>query len=163
MNTLQKKILVHAFGNSGRGDDGLGDEFINKLDRWIEINDIHLVDTDSSYQLNVEYAPAMAEHDIVVFVDASKAEIKKFDFSRVQPDPQSFFSTHVLSPSGVLHLCRELYEKQPETYFLQIKGYTWDMKEELSSEAKINLEEAFLFCCSKLQEWIKIDKEHEHS
>ncbi len=154
MNVSQKKILLHAYGNSGRGDDGVGNEFIHRIGEWIVKNDIHSIDTESSFQLNIEHAAAMADHDIVVFIDTTKANISSYSFSQIFPESQHSFTSHSISPSVVLSVCTELYNHSPVVYFLQIKGYQWEFGAGLSVQAKVNLETSFLFFCTKLQEWI---------
>ena len=145
MNASRKKILLHAFGNSGRGDDGLGEEFIRKVYPWIEKNDLHLIDTESSFQLNIEHASTMADHDIVVFVDASKSDIPSYSFSQIFPESQHSFTSHLISPSVLLRVCTELYNRSPLVYLLQIKGYQWEFGEGLSTNASKNLQIALEF------------------
>ncbi len=162
MNASQKKILLHAYGNPGRGDDGLGNEFIKEIDRWIAEHKLQSIATDSNYQLNIEDAATMADYDSVVFVDASKEEIADYSFTKIQPESQSSFTTHAMSPSGVLYLCNDLYGKQPETYLLHIRGYKWEMMDGLSEQAEKNLRSAFYFFRTQLQEWIENEKKYEH-
>jgi len=96
-----KKILLHAYGNPGRGDDGLGNEFIKELDRWIAEHKLQLITTDSNYQLNIEDASVIAEYDVVIFIDASKAEIDTYSYVQIQPQATQSFSTHSISPSSL--------------------------------------------------------------
>ncbi len=141
----EKKILLHAYGNPGRGDDGLGNAFIERMEEWIEENNLQSISTDNSYQLNVEDAADISSYDIVILVDASKADIDSFSFSQINPDPHQSFSTHSVSPSALLHLCHELYNKAPLVYLLQVKGYRWELGEQLSAKAQENLEKALKF------------------
>ena len=165
MNSMENKpkILIHAFGNAGRGDDGLGNTFIQMCQPWLSHESAQHVTIENSYQLNVEDAYTMSEYDIVVFIDATKDEVEDFSFTKVRPESQSPFTTHAMHPCGVLYLCDELYGKQPKTYLLQIKGYEWEMLEGLSEHAEKNLWRAFHFFRMQLQEWIEIEKEHEHA
>jgi hydrogenase maturation protease len=145
MNTSSKKILLHAFGNSGRGDDGLGNEFISRIEQWIEKNNLHSIDTESSFQLNIEHAAGMADHDIVIFVDASKADIPSYSFDQVFSKSQYSFTSHSISPSILLSVCKELYDSSPLVYLLQIKGYQWEFGAGLSTKASKNLQNAIKF------------------
>ena len=169
MNSLENKpkILIHAYGNPGRGDDGVGNAFIEMCQPWLSSEYAHHVTIESSYQLNVEDAYTMSEFDIVVFVDATKDEKWDYSFTKILPESQSPFTTHSMLPSGVLYLCNELYGKQPDTFLLQIKGYEWEMLEGLSEHAERNLWKAFHFFRTKLEEWIELEHhhedEHEHS
>ena len=142
---FQKKILLYAYGNPGRGDDGLGNAFIERIDQWIKEKNLQSISTDSSYQLNIEDAASIANFDVVVFVDASKANIDSYSFSKVQPEPQQTFTTHSVSPSTLVLLCQELYNKLPLVYLLQVKGFRWEFGEQLSEKALENLEKALEF------------------
>ena len=143
--TTSKKILVHAYGNRGRGDDGLGEEFINGINRWIETNDLRSLDTENSFQLTIEHAAAMAEYDGVIFIDASKADILDFSLQKITPELQQSFTSHSISPSTLVGLCTELYNRSPLVYLLQIKGYRWEFGIGLSDQAKENLQKALKF------------------
>ena len=140
-----KKILLHAYGNPGRGDDGLGNEFIEEIERWITENNVPAVTTDSSYQLNIEDASIISEFDIVIFVDATRAEIESHSLTPIQPQAAQAFTTHSLSPSSLFALCKELYNRSPLVYLLQIKGYQWEFGAGLSVQAKENLKNALRF------------------
>jgi len=146
---MRKRILVQAYGNPGRRDDGLGDAFARRMERWIAADGVRDVTVDSRFQLNIEHAAAMSEHDIVVFVDASKGDIPAFSFDAVLPETGHSFTTHSLSPPTLLALCTELYGKAPLVYLLQIKGYDWEFAEGLSPEAAQNLENAVKFATER--------------
>ncbi len=135
-----KKILIYGYGNPGRQDDGLGNTAIEALDAWLKENKITNIALDSNYQLNIEDAADIADKDIVVFVDASEeAHVENFIVTRVEPTDKVEFTMHTVSPGFVLNLCNQIYNKMPETYLIHIRGYEWEMKEELTVEAKKNL------------------------
>ena len=146
------KILVYGYGNPGRQDDGLGSELIRMLDLWLFDNNIDQVTTDTNYQLNIEDAANISNYKMVVFVDASIEDIEQYTFTSVSPsDARVEFSMHAVSPSFVIDLCQKLYQTSPEAWLLHIKGYEWDFKEELSENAKKNLEAAFSFLIGFLE------------
>lgn len=149
-----KRILIYAYGNPGRQDDGLGNRFIEELEKWISENNIRNVELDSNYQLNIEDAVKMSEKDMVIFVDASTEQIEDIHFSPVETsEGRAEFTTHAASPAFILALCNKLYNKHPETYLLQIRGYEWEFKEELSEKAEKNLEKAVEFMKGMLGEY----------
>jgi len=150
-----KKVLLHAYGNPGRGDDGLGNAFIEAMERWIRTNNLHGITTDSSYQLNVEDAAVIAEYDVVIFIDASKAEIGPYAFDRVDSKAEQTFTTHSISPAAVLALCEEIYHRTPDVRLLQIHGYEWDFREGLSPRAVDNLNQAVIFTQTHLDELLR--------
>lgn len=146
-----EKILIYGYGNPGRYDDGLGNEFVNKIENWIKENNITNIDVDSNYQLNIEDAEVISHYDKVIFVDASEEPIDDFYFSYVEAsDAHIEFTMHAVSTSFVVDLCQKIYNKTPEVYLIHIKGYVWDFEEKITEEAMNNLNKAFDFITDKL-------------
>lgn len=142
----EKKILIYAYGNPGRQDDGLGNRLVEELEPWIYEKRLKNVELDSNFQLNIEDADNIRDKDIVVFVDASIEDIEHFRLDQVEPsEGRSEFTMHSASPAFVLALCIKLYHKHPETYILQIRGYEWEFQEGLSVKAAENLQLATSF------------------
>ena len=148
-----ERILIYAYGNPGRQDDGLGNRLVEELGKWIDNQGIVGIALESNWQLNIEDSLRISEKDIVIFVDASNEDIEDIHFSAVEPsEGKSEFTTHSASPSFVLALCIQLYGKHPETYLLQIRGYSWEFTEGLSEKAEKNLGKALEFLKKKLTE-----------
>lgn len=138
----EHRTLVIGYGNPGRLDDGLGPALVAKL----EAAPIPGVTVDSDYQLMVEDATAIAEHDIVIFVDASLNAAPPFSFEEVLPKPDLSFTTHSVSPPALLGLAHELFNAKTRGYIVGIRGYDFDaFGERLSQQAQENLNAAFLF------------------
>lgn len=154
----KKRILVYGYGNPGRQDDGLGIEMVQMVQKWIDRHSLVCMTSENNYQLNVEDAETISQMEIVVFVDATQDEnIHEYKFSKIDPsDDQIEFSMHAVSPEYVLGLSNKLFKKMPETYVLAIRGYEWDFKEELSHNARLNLEQAYQFLTRKLANWSDI-------
>jgi hydrogenase maturation protease len=143
---FKKRILIYAFGNPGRQDDGLGNRLVEELEPWLREKGLDNVELESNYQLNIEDAANIADKDIVVFVDASVEDIDDFHLGLVEPsEGRSEFTMHAASPAYILALCIRLYQKHPETYLLQVRGYEWEFLEELSRKATQNLASALAF------------------
>jgi len=49
--TTPIEILIYGYGNSGRQDDGLGNEFIKRMEKWVRSEEL----TEDS-RLNLEKA-----------------------------------------------------------------------------------------------------------
>jgi hydrogenase maturation protease len=139
-----KKILIYGYGNPGRQDDGLGNAFVQRLEKWIKQEHLEGFEFDSNYQLNIEDAANIAGKDLVVFVDASEEQIDDFILTPVNSSANVTFTTHAASPGYIVKLCRELYNENPATYLLHIKGFEWDFKEGLSVAANDNLEKSLV-------------------
>lgn len=148
---LEKTILIYGYGNPGRQDDGLGNEFVEIMEKWIADEGIKNVFTDSNYQLNIEDADTISSRDIVVFVDATIEEIEDFYIDRVEPSEAKVeFTMHAVSPAFVVNLCNDIYGKFPESYLIHIKGYEWDFAEGLTEQAKANMLKAVEFVKQKI-------------
>ncbi|MBD3362314.1 hydrogenase maturation protease [Candidatus Dojkabacteria bacterium] len=139
-----KKILIYGIGNPSRQDDSLGPQFIEKFDIWISKQNFPLeIETTANYQLNIEDADLISQKDLVIFIDATKTDITNFEFSSLMPRQNiSEYTTHSLNPEQILNLCQKLYKNYPETYMLQIKGYSWTLGEKISEKASRNLDDA---------------------
>ncbi len=146
-----KSILIYAYGNPGRQDDGLGNCLVDELQPWLSEREIDNVELESNYQLNIEDADNIRDKDVVVFVDASIEDIVDYHFGIVEPsEGKSEFTMHAASPAFILALCIKLYNKHPETYLLQIRGYEWEFTESLSKRAQENLDKALAFIKEKI-------------
>ena len=139
------QILIYGYGNPGRQDDGLGIALTDRLAEWVSAKQIAGVEFDNNYQLNIEDAAAIAQKDLVVFVDATTEDISSFHFSRVDSSTDVSFTTHAASPGYILHLCKDLFQEEPLVYLLKIKGYEWAFQAGLSEQAGENLDQAFVF------------------
>jgi hydrogenase maturation protease len=136
------KFLLIGYGNPGRLDDGLGPA----LAEAIESLDLPGVTVDSDYQLTVEDAAVVAEHDIVIFADASISGDEPFFFKPIQPKSTLSFSSHSVEPDALMALAIDLFGATTKGYALGIRGYEFDeFEEKLTSQAKENLQKAVQF------------------
>ncbi len=139
-----KKALIFGIGNPGRGDDGLGPALIERLRQ--ETADANPKETNPvcvcKYQLNIEDAYAIKDHDLVVFADATASDESAAALAEVFPSDTIAFTTHRMSPASVLALCHELFGRAPKAYILSIRGTNWAIGEGLSSRAEENLAQA---------------------
>ncbi len=145
----EPRILAFGFGNPGRLDDGLGPAFIDALEAAPPSG----VTLDSDYQLNVEDANLVAVHDLVVFVDAAVSGPEPYSFRPVEPQTELSFSTHSVSPAGVLGLARDTFGRCPRAFVLGIRGYAFnEFGEALSAKAQLNLRAALDFFLELLRD-----------
>jgi hydrogenase maturation protease len=142
------KILIIGIGNPGRGDDGLGPALAAGLagadaETLTEGAVIEIpgrpVFAVWKYQLNIEDAALVRDYDAVVFADASGKSGEPVAFGEIAPAAAIAFTTHELSPQAVLALCEELYGRSPRGHLLAVRGYSWELGEGLSPEARRNL------------------------
>ncbi len=132
--------LVLGWGNPGRGDDGLGPALTELLEERLPGR----IEVESDYQLQVEDAADCAGHRRVVFVDADRSGPEPFSCRRLEAaDSPLSFSSHSVSPGGLLAITRELFGSEPEAWVVGVRGYEFDeFHEGLSGRARANLEAA---------------------
>ena len=134
--------LLVGIGNNGRGDDGLGWEFVERITAL----GLNWLDYEFRYQLQVEDAALISDYDIVIFVDSSEEKLSGgFKMSRCVSAIHSFFSTHEEAPGAIVYLANTLYTKFPKAYTLAICAKEWGVETALSVEARKNLESALSF------------------
>lgn len=137
------RVLIIGFGNPGRCDDGIGPELATRL----QALSLPGVTVESEYQLNVEDAALVAEHDIVIFADACLCSPPPYTLREVEPrSGTKEFTTHSLAPEGVLGLAYEVFSARPKAFALGVRGYDFhEFGECLSEDAEKNLEAAVEF------------------
>lgn len=142
-----KKTLIYGYGNAGRMDDGIGERFVELIDKWIAEEKIENIFTDCNYQLNIEDSATIAEYERVIFVDASIVEdVENFKLETIIPNDATIeFTMHAVSTSYVVDLCQKIYNKTPEAYVLHVKAYEFEFKEEMTPKAVENMLDAFVF------------------
>lgn len=147
MNLPRDRVLLLCFGNPSRLDDALGARFANELER----QNLPGVTVQVDYQLTLEDALLVAEHDLIVFVDASVDGREPFFFVPIRARVDLSFTTHSVTPECLLGLAQELFDAHVGAYKLGIRGYVFDgFGEALSAPANRNLNEAVQFLLSLL-------------
>ncbi len=148
MSESGKRILLIGYGNPGREDDGLGPA----LAAAVGARELPSVTIDSDYQLTVEDAEAVTHYDAVVFADAAVKGAEPFYFRRLTPKQDVSFSSHSVSPDGLLGLAESLFGSQTPGYLLGVRGYSFAMfVEQMTGPAQANLKAAIEFLVPVLQ------------
>lgn len=136
------RSLLLGIGNSAREDDGIGWSFVDEVKK----RNIFKGDYLYTYQLNLEEVELLLQYHRVIFVDAFKGELTNgFCFRECLPDPNSGFSTHLLSAEGLLYLSQSLFNYLPQAYMLSIQGYNWELNEQISAQGLVNLKNALVW------------------
>ncbi len=142
----ERRVLVLGYGNPGREDDGLGPAFAAA----IEQAGAERVTVCDNYQLVIEDALAVADADIVWFVDASRSGAEPYEITRLFAALHTSFTTHLVQPEVILALAETYYGKSPEAYQLGIRGYSFEFREGLTSRAEQNLGHALDALASRI-------------
>ena len=137
-----KPTLIFTWGNPSRGDDALGTEAYDLLQK----EDLADVDVLTDFQLQIEHAVDLENRERVLFIDASISATAPFEFYRLKPAQDDSYTTHAMSPESLL----ATYEKvnkatPPPAFMLSIRGYEFGLGLPMSAKATANLADAFVF------------------
>jgi len=144
------RIVVLAWGNPSRGDDGLGPALAARLETSAARfgRDVR-VETD--FQLQPEHAADLVDCDAAIFVDAAVDAPEPFGFRRLTPARDRTFTTHAMSPEAVLAAYRDAFGVEPPpAYALAVRGESFDLGTGLSPGAMNRMEDAAAFLESLL-------------
>jgi len=135
--------LICGIGNVGRQDDGLGWEFIDRL----EADDRRpQAELRRAYQLHLEYADLISSFARVLFVDATKeGAVSSFALTRPEPALDLSFTSHAISVPSILATTQQCFGYVPEVYLLAIRGYEWELRTGLTKRAERNLRASLKF------------------
>jgi hydrogenase maturation protease len=137
--------LIFGWGNPSRGDDALGPLLLERIEALLPHHpQWGAVELLTDFQLQVEHALDLDGRARVLFVDASaRADEAPYRVSLLEPGRDSSFTTHALSPQGVLHVFSELRgSPPPPCHLLTIAGQAFELGSPLSPAAAANLDEA---------------------
>jgi hydrogenase maturation protease len=159
-------VLIFTYGNPSRGDDALGPKIFELLEENKRQNselakfDWTRVDLLTDYQLQIEHAVDLEQRECVLFIDASASGTAPYAFYPLQAERDDSYTTHAMSPVAVLDVYQQINQrKPPPTYMLTIRGYQFELGQDLSEQAKINLQQAYEFVNKLLETdtryWLK--------
>lgn len=148
MSSPLPKILFIGYGNPGRLDDGLGPALAARIDAL----SLTGMTVEADYQLGIENAFDVSQHDVVIFADAAVRGKAPFFFKEIHPQSPLSLGSHSVSPEEVLFFAEKLFHSRARAYVLGIRGYEFNgYNERLSERAEKNLEEAFQFVAKLVQ------------
>lgn len=130
------RIMVIAYGNSLRGDDGLAWDAAREVKK--KFPDIEIVER---HQLVPELAESISRCEAVIFVDAAApeaggnqaGEIRIVEIS--EPESRRDLSSpfhHQYSPGSLLTLVAQLYGAKPRAFIASLVGQDFSPCEHLS-------------------------------
>ena len=129
------KTLVIGYGNTLRGDDGVGPRVAEQLEAWRREQMRSL----SVHQLTPELAAEIAQVEEVWFVDAwvggAKPTVQTLTMTSALPAMD-----HGWRPETLIHLAKMLYDAEPTAYHLLIPAQQFDYGETLSAMALSGVE-----------------------
>lgn len=131
------RVLIIAYGNPLRSDDGLAWRLANNLSPRDLPDDVEII---TRHQLTPELASDVSQASTVLFVDAAQTGIPgEIVAAPIKPEFQSSLFTHDFSPGGILSVAQKLYGKCPEAFAISLCGVCFDHGEQLSAIVTENL------------------------
>ena len=135
------RFLVIGYGNTLRGDDGVGPLAAEQVQQW----KLPHVTAISCHQLTPELADTARHATSVIFVDAlaPNPEPRALRFEQLHElAPPSYNPHQVSCPCSLLALTRDLYQATPEGWVVGIPGETFEHGADLSPRAALHLKDA---------------------
>jgi hydrogenase maturation protease len=156
-------ILLIAYGNVSRRDDGVAMHILRRLRRSLGLPAVeddeeveeHLTEQVAAlavHQLGPELVEDLVAYDFVVFMDAhiETPGWATIHWQEVTPAYRPSIVTHYVRPETLLALCLSLYHRCPRAYVLSVLGVDFDLGEDLSSETASRAEQAAV----RLRNWL---------
>ena len=142
MEHAHNPVLIFTWGNPSRGDDAIGPCIHDRL----QTADLAGVDMLTDFQLQIEHALDLESRERILFVDASASAQAPFEFCELQPDRDSSYTTHAMSPGALLSVFTQVNGQQPPPAFmLSVRGYEFGLGLPLSEQAQGNTDRAYCF------------------
>ncbi|MFZ2490513.1 MAG: hydrogenase maturation protease [Thermoanaerobaculia bacterium] len=130
---MRARILILGYGNTLRGDDGLGCRAAERLTHLDGRSGVRVI---AAHQLGIDFAELVADAELVVFIDASReglpGELRTSNVRSLPATEAEAVMTHHLTPETLLAVSRVLYGGAPEAVVVTLTGAAFDLSEELS-------------------------------
>jgi hydrogenase maturation protease len=137
-------LLVIGYGNSLRGDDGIGPEVAEAVKR-LNLDGVHAL---SCALLVPELAEPVSLARKVIFVDASADSSEGVRWQKLEPDKSSQLMAHAASPHILLALARDIYGHAPEAWWLTLPVVDMGFHTGLSAKAAQDCRIAVQMICN---------------
>lgn len=126
------RVLIIAYGNPLRSDDGVAWRAADELEKQITGGD---VEVRRCHQLSPELAESASRFEGVIFIDAAAAGEGQPGEVRCAPIglPEGRVFSHHLSPASLIALARQLYGATPRGFSVTLTGKCFDHGEALSA------------------------------
>lgn len=131
-------LLVIGYGNTLRGDDGVGPRVAEAVGSM----GLPGVRTLICQQLSPEHADPISQADVVIFVDAAVDAPDEVQLRQLEPNESSQLMAHAADPRTLLALARDVFGHCPRAWWLTIPAVNLEFSETLSSGTQRGLKEA---------------------
>ena len=125
-------ILVIGYGNTLRGDDGVGPRVAEAVAQL----SLPSVRTLVCPMLTPELADPISRAQSVIFVDAAVDAPNEIQWRQLQPNETSQLMAHAADPRTMLALSRDVFGHVPEAWWLTIPVVDLSFREQLTPEVQ---------------------------
>jgi len=135
---VKSDFLVIGYGNTLRGDDGVGPRVAEA------IGNLQLpgVRTLICPLLTPELADPVSRAGKVIFVDAAVDAPKEVQWRKLEPNETLQLMAHAADPHTLLALARDVFGRAPEAWWLTIPAVDLGFSEEFSPAVQRGFDEA---------------------
>ncbi len=131
------RVLIVAYGNRLRSDDGVGWIVADDLRQRLASPEVEILQLT---QLLPEVAESISHANTVIFVDAScDGEPGELHCRQVTPPPAKAQFSHQLTPAELLGVAGRLYGATPQAFCVSLTGECFEHGEELSESVAARL------------------------
>lgn len=131
-------LLVIGYGNTLRGDDGVGPRVADA----VRALGLPGVKTLICQQLSPEQAEPISQAERVVFVDAAMDAPDEVQWRELKPGETTQLMAHAADPRTMLALARDVFGHAPKAWWLTIPAHDLGFKESFSPTAQRGLDRA---------------------
>ena len=131
-------FLVIGYGNTLRGDDGVGPRVAEAVGALA----LPGVRTLACPMLTPELADPISQARVAIFVDAAVDAPQEVQLRKLEPNETSQLMAHAADPRTMLALARDVFGHAPAAWWLTIPVVKLDFSEDLSPEAQRGFAEA---------------------
>ncbi len=135
-------LAVFAWGNTARGDDGIGPILAQRL-REQGFPGLRVIE---DHQLNIEHVTDLQDCGAALFIDASTEIDEGYRLERIGPSRDGNFSTHAISPQALLNVFEQTMKAPaPDSWLLHVAAREFELGAEPGSKARQSIEQAHCF------------------
>ena len=135
-------LVIFGYGNISRGDDAIGPLLLARVQEAEPDGIVAIED----FQLQIEHALDLRGADLALFLDAGTGTPAPFSFTEIVAKSSPTLTSHALMPETVLEVFVKVTGTNPPPAFvLCVRGYSFNLGDDLGVEATANLEAAWDF------------------
>jgi hydrogenase maturation protease len=131
-------LLVIGYGNTLRGDDGVGPRVAEAV-AALKLPGVRAL---ACPMLTPELADPISQACVAIFVDAAVDAPREVQLRKLEPKETSQLMAHAADPRTMLALARDVFGRAPEAWWLTIPAMKLVFSEALSPAAQRGFEEA---------------------